>query len=99
MVIKSGTQRGEIDSSGHLKVLLFNEGIFIKVIAISNNRKKVIGTLANNSFEYPSYKWGTLVLAVERNSEQLAKITKKINAIPNTPEWSYIKTNFGGVFG
>lgn len=101
-MINFGKGRGDIDSSGHIKVLLNDEGIFMKVIAISKNRKKIIGTLANDTFSINNYKWGDLVLAEEKNSKEIPHMIKKVSSVPNTSEWTLIGSkvqNFGGVFG
>lgn len=84
-----GKERGFIDPTGHLKVLLKNEGVWIKVIAISNNKKKVIGVLQNQPFGVPGYGWGDLVLAQEKNPKQLADVIKKVSGIPGTG-WSIL---------
>ena len=98
MTINFGRERGDIDSQGNLKVLLKNEGIWIKVIARHKNKKKVIGTLANEPFGVPNYKFGDIVLAEEKNSKEIAHITRKMSNIPNTQDWQVLHTTFGGVF-
>ena len=90
MPITEGGGRGELNKDHYIKVLLNLEGVFVKAIAISRDKKAGIGILANQPYDSTGYTWGDFVYFKEEHPYQLLRITRKVNKIPNKIAWEII---------
>ncbi len=91
-MIEKGEGRGWINKDNNLKVLLppDNEGIWVKVVALSKDKMKGVGILSNDPFGNGKYKWGDFVKFEETSSKEIPKITGKSSKIPNLDGWELI---------
>jgi len=86
-MIERGKARGYINKNNELKVLLSDEGVWVKVIAMNEDKLEGIGILMNNPLDKGSIEWGSLVLFRELNPKQIPQIIEKVHEIPNKPKW------------
>jgi hypothetical protein len=89
MPIEKGKERGFLNIGKTMKVLLGDEGIWVKVIAMHNDRTKAVGILMNKPFA-DGYDWGDFVRIEEVNPQHLAQIVGHSSKIPNSTYWRLI---------
>jgi hypothetical protein len=82
-----------IDKEPTLKALLRNEGVWVRTIALSKNRKEGIGILMSNPSDLMirmNYPWGSIVYFREYNPDEIPIIVGKVSAVPNSPDWELV---------
>lgn len=89
-MLKYGEGRGDISNDGDLKVLLPQEAIWVKVIALHTDMKEAVGILINVPVN-EDYNWGQMVHIKEINPSELC-VASKINNVPNGEGWSILAT-------
>jgi len=85
--------KADMTEKNEMKVILGNEQVWVKVIALHSNRRDGIGVLMNNPINpmlRNSYPWGSFVWFRETNPEMIPVIISRVTAVPNTPEWEII---------
>jgi hypothetical protein len=85
--IERGIGRGYIDDENNLKILYIDEGIWVKVIALTDDRRRGIGVVQNNTIE-GSVTWGEFIEFESDNPDEIPKFKQKVSRIPNDENWT-----------
>jgi len=89
-MLEYGEGRGFVNSNRELKIHFEQESFWIKVIAVNNDKTKVIGVLMNNLLDTDIYIWGTIVMAEEINPNELFEMKGIVGEITNSSDWSLL---------
>ena len=85
-----GVGRGFMDDTNAVKALADNEGVWVKIIAITKDKTKAIGIMMNTMLS-KKYIWGDMVYLTSYNDRTIPIITKRVTKIPNNDKWKILQ--------
>lgn len=85
-----GKGRGQVGKDGIVKVLSpHNEGVYVKLIAMTDDKKEAVGVMMNKEFA-GNLDWGETVLVKDTSDKNIPKIIKRVDKVPNTKKWNIL---------